>query len=204
MNHNSRTYQVFYPRKLIYRRLINDRRSSRHPLHIAGHLISPDISTDFYIVAVAVTCQTSEDKLDWYSGDHRSPCCLTKWLFSLRNSFTYNFNIDLELDFYVFVIKLVSLSTLKHSCIISGRWYRNSFMADPEIDNHNSNQNVGDNVYVTTMDRPGSVIVWPLISIDLNEHVRVSLFFGRFGNIRIIVYSFFRWIRVFSPLFYWV
>ncbi|KAF5821300.1 hypothetical protein HanXRQr2_Chr01g0012311 [Helianthus annuus] len=27
-------------------------------------------------------------------------------------------------------------------------------MADPEIDNHNSDQNIGDNVFVTTMDRP--------------------------------------------------
>ncbi|MFS7907451.1 hypothetical protein Hanom_Chr01g00071481 [Helianthus anomalus] len=30
-------------------------------------------------------------------------------------------------------------------------------MADPEIDNHNSDQNIGDNVFVTTMDRPDSV-----------------------------------------------
>ncbi|KAJ0516779.1 hypothetical protein HanLR1_Chr11g0394991 [Helianthus annuus] len=30
-------------------------------------------------------------------------------------------------------------------------------MADPEINNHNSDENVDDNVYVTTMDRPEHV-----------------------------------------------
>ncbi|XP_022041060.1 protein FAR1-RELATED SEQUENCE 5-like [Helianthus annuus] len=48
---------------------------------------------------------------------------------------------------------LVLQIMIANECAIVSR----SFMADPEIDNLNSDQNIGDNIFVTTMDHPESV-----------------------------------------------